>query len=78
MEQHAINIYMQTLTERQSRAVAAMLKRTGYQTATVEDCRKKSALQIAAYFQPNSEEDRAYLLQAIAQTAGLVPKKKGK
>jgi hypothetical protein len=75
MSKTPTHIYMQTLTERESRAVANMLKRTGYSQATVEDCRKKSPLQIAAYFQPLSQEDREYLMQAIAQTAGLVPKK---
>jgi hypothetical protein len=73
------NVYMQTLTEREARAVAAMLKRTGYSQATIEECRKKSPLEIAAYFQPINEVDRLYLTQAIAQAAGLVPKeKKGK
>lgn len=73
------NVYMQTLTEREARIVAAMLKRTGYSQARIEDCRKKSPLEIATYFQPIIEEDRRYLMHAIAQAAGLVPKeKKGK
>jgi hypothetical protein len=70
------NILMHTLTEKEARAVAAMLRRTGYSQATIEDCRKKSPLEIAAYFQPISEEDRQYLSQAVAQAAGLVPKPK--
>ena len=73
------NILMHTLTEKEARAVAAMLRRTGYGQATIEDCRKRSPIEIAQYFQPISEDDRSYLLQAIAQAAGLVPKeKKGK
>jgi hypothetical protein len=73
------NILMHTLTEKEARAVAAMLKRTGYTQATIEDCRKKSPIEIAQFFQPLIEEDRKFLLQAIAQAAGLVPKeRKGK
>jgi hypothetical protein len=68
------NILMHTLTEKEARAVAAMLRRTGYSQATIEDCRKKSPLEIAAYFQPMNEQDRQYLVQAIAQAAGLVPR----
>jgi hypothetical protein len=70
------SILMHTLTEKEARAVAAMLKRTGYSQATIEDCRKKSPIEIAQYFQPLSEEDRKYLLQTIAQAAGLLPKEK--
>ena len=69
---------MQTLTERESRAVAAMLKRLGYLQATVELCRRKSALEIAEYFQPYNVLDRNYLMEAIAQAAKLMPKKKDK
>jgi hypothetical protein len=69
------SIFMHTLTEKEARAVAAMLRRTGYTQATIEDCRKKSPVEIAAYFQPISEEDRKFLMQAVAQAAGLIPKK---
>ena len=79
MEPSVQNILItHVLTETEARAVAAMLKRTGYMQATIEDCRKKTPVEIAAFFQPLSELDRNYLLQAIAQAAKLMPKKKDK
>ena len=75
MKQHQ-NVYMQTVTERAARNIAAMLKRTGYTQATVEDCRKRSPLEIAMYFQPLDEEARKDLMLSIAQVAGLVPREK--
>ena len=75
-KQHPNILLTHTLTEKEARAVAAMLKRTGYEQATIEDCRKKTPVEIAYYFQPLVDEDRKFLLQAIAQAAKLVPKKK--
>ncbi len=76
MKPNQPNVFLQSLTERESRNVAAMLKRTGYTQATVEDCRKKSSLEIASYFQPLDEEARKELMLSIAQVAGLIPKEK--
>ena len=70
------NILMEPLTERASRNVAPMLKRRGYTRATIEDCRKRSPIEIASYFEPYDEMARMTLIQVIAQTAGLQPKKR--
>lgn len=67
------NVLMETLTERQSRSVAAMLKRRGYTQATIEDCRRRSPIEIAAYFEPLDENNRAALLRDIARAAKLQP-----
>lgn len=75
MQKSPLNIYMETLTERGARNTAAMLKRNGYESATIEDCRKRSPLQIAAYFEPLNEETRAQLVEQIAIAAGLKPKR---
>jgi hypothetical protein len=60
------NVLMQALTERQARSVAAMLKRRGYTQATIEDCRRRSPLQVAGYFEPMDEEAREELIRQIA------------
>lgn len=67
------NVLMENLTERGSRNVAAMLKRRGYTQATVESCRKRSPIEIAAYFEPLDEEAREELTRRIARAAGLQP-----
>ena len=67
------NVLMETLTERGARSVAAMLKRNGYERATIEDCRKRSPIQIAAYFEPLDENERKILTEQIAKAAGLKP-----
>lgn len=64
---------METLTERGARNVAAMLKRNGYERAIIEDCRRRSPIQIAAYFEPTDEKARAALADQIAKAAGLKP-----
>lgn len=67
------NILMESLTERAARNVAGMLKRTGYTQARVEDCRRRSPFQIAAYFEPIDEAAKTELIKRIAKTAGLQP-----
>jgi hypothetical protein len=67
------NVLMQALTERQARSVAAMLKRRGYTQATIEDCRRRSPLQVAGYFEPMDEEAREELIRQIARAAKLQP-----
>jgi hypothetical protein len=67
------NILMQALTEREARKVAAMLRRTGYTQAIIEDCRRRSPIEIAAYFEPIDEKEREELTKIIARTAGLQP-----
>jgi hypothetical protein len=67
------NVLMENLTERGARNVAAMLKRRGYTQATIEDCRRKSPIEIAAYFEPLDEEAREELVRRIARAAGLQP-----
>jgi hypothetical protein len=67
------NVLMETLTERGARNVAAMLKRRGYTQATIEDCRRRSPLEVAAYFEPLDEEAREELTRRIARAAGLQP-----
>ena len=66
---------MEPLTERAARNVAPMLKRRGYTRAIIEDCRKRSPIEIASYFEPYDEIARMLLVQAIAQVAGIQPKK---
>ena len=70
------NIFMETLTERAARNTAAMLKRKGYTQATIEDCRRRSPLEIAQYFEPLDEEARKELMLSIAQAAELIPREK--
>jgi hypothetical protein len=67
------NILMETLTERGARSVAAMLKRRGYTQATIEDCRRRSPVEIAKYFEPLEEEARDELIRQIARAAKLQP-----
>ena len=67
------NVLMQSLTERGARNVAAMLKRKGYTQATIEDCRRRSPLEIAAYFEPYDGDARQELIRQIAKAAGLQP-----
>jgi hypothetical protein len=67
------NILMESLTERAARNVAAMLKRRGYTQATIEDCRRRSPLEIAAYFEPYDESAKQELIRQIAKAAGLQP-----
>jgi hypothetical protein len=67
------NVLMETLTERGARNVAAMLKRRGYAKATIEDCRRRSPIEIAKYFEPLDEEAREDLTRQIARAAGLQP-----
>jgi DNA-binding PadR family transcriptional regulator len=67
------NVLMQSLTERGARNVAAMLKRKGYTQATIEDCRRRSPLEIAAYFEPYDEDAKQELIRQIAKAAGLQP-----
>ena len=69
------NILMESITERAARNVAAMLKRIGYGQATIEDCRHRSPLEIAAYFQPYDDEAKKDLAQRVAKAAGLLPQK---
>lgn len=75
MEKHTPNVLMESLTERGARNTAAMLKRRGYTQATVEDCRRRSPLQIAAYFEPLDDAARAQLVNDISVAAGLQPRK---
>lgn len=72
-EQNPTNVLMQSLTERQARSVAAMLKRRGYTQAIIEDCRRRSPLEIAAYFEPFDEEARKELIRQIAKAAKIQP-----
>ena len=67
------HVLMQTLTERQARSVAAMLKRRGYTKATIEDCRRRSTIEIAKFFEPLDEEAREELIRQIARAAKLQP-----
>lgn len=67
------NVLMQSLTERGARNVAAMLKRKGYTQATVENCRRRSPVEIAAYFEPIDTEAKEELVRQIAKAAGLQP-----
>lgn len=62
-----------TLTERQARSVAAMLKRRGYTQAIIEDCRRRSAIEIAGFFEPMDEKARGELIRQIARAAKLQP-----
>ena len=75
MDKTNINVLMEPLTERAARNVAPMLKRRGYTRAVIEDCRKRSPIEIASYFEPYDEIARISLIQAIAQVAGIQPKK---
>jgi DNA-binding MarR family transcriptional regulator len=67
------NVLMETLTERGARSVAAMLKRRGYTQAVIENCRKRSPIEIAKYFEPLDEEAREELIRQIARAAKLQP-----
>jgi DNA-binding MarR family transcriptional regulator len=67
------NVLMETLTERGARATAAMLKRRGYEKATIENCRRRSPIEIAKYFEPLDEEAREELIRQIARAAKLQP-----
>jgi hypothetical protein len=67
------NVLMLTLTERGARSTAAMLKRNGYTQATIEDCRRRSPIEIAAFFEPMDEEARKELTEKIARAAKLQP-----
>jgi hypothetical protein len=67
------NVLMLTLTERQARNVAAMLKRIGYTQAIIEDCRRRSAIEIAAFFEPMDEKAREDLIRKISKAAKLQP-----
>jgi hypothetical protein len=67
------NVLMLTLTERQSRNVAAMLKRRKYTKATIESCRRRSPIEIAQFYEPMDEEARKALIDDIARAAGLQP-----
>lgn len=73
MTQNKPNVLMQTLTEREARSVAAMLKRRGYTQATIEDCRRRSPLEIAQYFEPLDENAREELIRQIARAAKFQP-----
>ena len=75
MNTENINVLMEPLTERAARNVAPMLKGRGYTRAIIEDCRKRSPIEIASYFEPYDEIARMLLVQAIAQVAGIQPKK---
>lgn len=67
------NVLMLSLTERQSRNVAAMLKRRGYTQATIESCRRRSPIEIAQFYEPLDEETRKALVDDIARAAKLQP-----
>jgi hypothetical protein len=67
------NVLMETLTERMARSVAAMLKRRGYTQAIIEDCRRRSPIEIAQYFEPLDKEARDELVKDIAKAAKLQP-----
>jgi hypothetical protein len=67
------SVLMEKLTEREARSTAAMLKRIGYKRAIIDDCRKRSPIEIAQYFEPLDEEARNELVKRIAQAAGLQP-----
>lgn len=67
------NVLMLSLTERGARNTAAMLKRNGYTQATIEDCRRRSPIEIAAFFEPTNEEAREELTRRIARAAKLQP-----
>jgi hypothetical protein len=67
------NVLMLTLTERQSRNVAAMLKRRKYTKATIESCRRRSPIEIAQFYEPMDEAARKALIDDIARAAGLQP-----
>ena len=69
------NVLMLAITERAARNVAAMLKRIGYTQIRVEDCRKRSPIEIAAFCEPYNEVERDKLIREIAQAAGLQPRK---
>lgn len=77
VKQEPPNILGVALTERQSRSVAAWLKRNSYD-ATVELCRRKSVIEIAAYFTPLTPTDRPKLEQDLLVAAGMVPRKEGR
>ena len=67
------NVLMLSLTERGARNTAAMLKRRGYTQATIEACRRKSPIEIAAFFEPLDKEAREDLVEQIARAAKLQP-----
>lgn len=68
------NIHYQPLTERQARSVAAWLKRNKYD-ATVEQCRKKSIVEIVGYFEPLDPDRAELLLRELPVAAGLQPER---
>ena len=67
------NVLMQTIAERAARSIAAMLKRMGYTQAIIENCRNRTVLEIAAYYEPYDQERRENLVRDAAKAAELQP-----